>query len=747
MSSRPTGKRLPISCQACRTRKIRCSRDGRPCQTCVRRGLGAEDCIYLGQPRLSAEQPSPGESAVQAELLARIRNLEALLQRQMSSQAGTPTGGAVSPLGGTSAAGSLPESDIGPAAEWDSFGSIMDNVGSLHTSPSGHVRYVPLASQWESLVAKSPAAECLRNNDSDVADDDDDLQIPLAKNGTVSREELLAALPPASCCNALKDVYFQVFSTVFHILHDLTFEAEYQQFCHDPGSVSLSWLALLFAILAIAVSALDDDHPLLADLGRERTVSRNIKSLSARYRSAALRCLAADGVMFRHSINSLQAMVLINYARAHRGLPIWTLLGFTHHVAISMGCHLDPERFALGSIEREERRRVWAGLMMLYTIQNTAFGSLDQRAMSQDVKMPADIDDVDLLTSPNMVRSASSPVPSRPTQMTYLLLNFRLNEISSRICEALFSHPRTSRRSISILEAEIISVREMVDARYTLDSNEPLPTHHQANHHILYSQIHQLILLLYRPSLCRYLQGEITHETSTARAKCIASAKASISIFQTLLESACFKPYRWYTSGLGSFHAFHAAVTLAVILLIPESQPEYQDTKDILDRALEMFASLSVRSVFSSKAVPVLRQMIDVAAAKYNPNNLTHSQLHLQAQAQSQAQAQAQLQQSQANMQSQLLNTVHTPLSTMSVSSMSSISALSPAGPMHDSFVLSHPHSQSGSPVPTIGSTSSEPSMISGLGHMHPQNWMGPTSVPWESLGAPIGGYVYGSGP
>ena len=106
-SSRSTGKRLPISCQACRTRKIRCSRDGRPCQTCVRRGLGAEDCIYLGQPRLSAEQSSPGDSAVQNELLARIRNLEGLLQKQMSSHAGTPTGGAVSPLGGTSAALSL----------------------------------------------------------------------------------------------------------------------------------------------------------------------------------------------------------------------------------------------------------------------------------------------------------------------------------------------------------------------------------------------------------------------------------------------------------------------------------------------------------------------------------------------------------------------------------------------------------------------------------------------------------------
>lgn len=217
MASRSTGKRLPISCQACRTRKIRCSRDGRPCQTCVRRGLGAEDCIYLGQPRLSAEQSSTGDSTVQAELLARIRNLEALLQKQMSSQAGTPTGGGLSPLGGTSAAGSFAESDIVPGIEWESLSPMVDNVGILHTSPSGHVRYVPLASQWESLVAKSPAAECLGNVGSDIADDDDDLQIPLAKNGSISLDELLTVLPPGKYCDTLKDVYFQSFSTVCEV--------------------------------------------------------------------------------------------------------------------------------------------------------------------------------------------------------------------------------------------------------------------------------------------------------------------------------------------------------------------------------------------------------------------------------------------------------------------------------------------------------------------------------------------------
>ncbi|KAJ5815216.1 hypothetical protein N7474_006993 [Penicillium riverlandense] len=724
-ASRSSGKRLPISCQACRTRKIRCSRDGRPCQTCVRRGLGAEDCIYLGQPRLSGEQASSGDMR-HHELLARIRNLEGLLQKQVSSQAGSPAG-AVSPLGALSATGSFSDSDMGPGFEtWDSSTPMLGSVGSLHTSPSGYVQYVPLQSQWESVVAKGPAAECLRNPDSDAAEDDDDLQIPLARNGSVSRAELLSILPPGQYCDNLRDVYLRVFSPVFHILHDLTFEAEYQHFCHDPGSVSLAWLALLFAILAIAVSALDDDDPLLSDLGRERTVSRNIKVLSARYRSAALRCLAADGVMFRHSINSLQALILVNYARIHRGLPIWTMLGFTHHVAVSMGCHLDPERFPLGAIEREERRRVWAGLMMLYTIQNTSFGSLDQQVLSQDVKLPADVDDVDLLTGPSASTTSDlSSSPARPTQMTYLLMTFRLYKTSAKICETIFGLSHVSRFTPSQLEAEVLAVRDMCDARYQLDTaKESLPIHHQANLNILYSHTHQLLLLLFRPGLCRYLQGEITPETCTARVKCIASSKASLQIFQTLFASPQFAPYKWYTSGLGSFHAFHAAVVLATSLLSPESVAEYDEIKGLLDSALDMFATLSVRSIFCSKAVPVIRHILDVANNYYQthppPPLVSHSRMHM--------------------------------LNTSVASTMPSNLAPNQAHPQHpslsvpDSFILSQPQSQSQSPV-TVASSASDPTMQSTLGtHLHPQNWLGPTSVPWETLSSSIHQFGFDGG-
>ncbi|PYH46077.1 Zn(II)2Cys6 transcription factor, partial [Aspergillus saccharolyticus JOP 1030-1] len=576
---RSAGKRLPISCQACRTRKIRCSRDGRPCQTCVRRGLGAEDCIYLGQPRLSSQQALVAAPPEQNELLSQIGNLEDLLQEQVRIQPSDVTH--MSPQ--RSPSGTESGAELEPA--FDTFSA-------------GYVRYLP----WVACLPISRGQSAV-NVESELPDESDDLQLPFAKNH-VSRDELLAILPPRRYCDALKDIYLRVFSPLFHILHDLTFETEYQQFCHDANSVTTAWIALLFAILSIAVTALKDDELLLSDIGREKTASRNIKALSARYRSASLRCLAADNVLSRHSINSLQSLILVNYARAQRGLPIWTLLGFTHHVAISMGCHVDPSRFDLGLIEQEERRRAWMGLTSLFTIQSTLFGCLHDGIAPNDVKLALDINDVDLLTG-------SFPgQPTHPTHMTYLLLESHLNRVLLMICETLFSaSPRSDPYQ---LEAQILAVREMCDQRYKPTSTlEPILLPHQANLNILYSYIHQLLLLLHRPALCAYLQADFTPETYAARTKCVSSARASLAIYQTLHESPPYASYKWYNSYLGSFHAFHAAVVLSATLMSPETQFEFDESKGLLWDALETFAALSNRSNFCSKAVPVLRQIIE----------------------------------------------------------------------------------------------------------------------------------------
>ncbi|KMP00785.1 hypothetical protein CIHG_03234 [Coccidioides immitis H538.4] len=109
--------------------------------------------------------------------------------------------------------------------------------------------------------------------------------------------ELIAHLPPRKYCDLLKNTYFQVFSPLFHVLHDPSFETEYFCFQEDASSALLSWLALLFVVLSIAVNGLDENDPLLLDISREATAAANIRVVSARYRTAAVQCLAADEVM------------------------------------------------------------------------------------------------------------------------------------------------------------------------------------------------------------------------------------------------------------------------------------------------------------------------------------------------------------------------------------------------------------------------------------------------------------------
>ncbi|GAD98220.1 hypothetical protein ARB_07724 [Paecilomyces variotii No. 5] len=487
--------------------------------------------------------------------------------------------------------------------------SRAGNFGSLQFSPSGHVRFVPQSSQWNSILPRDGEGGHLEEvNDGP---NDEDAMFPFNGYGHLNKTELLALLPPRKYCDYLKKTYFKVFSPLFHILHDPTFEDEYERFQEDASSVSLGWLALLFIILGIAVTALDDNDEILPDLGHEKSISTNIRVVSSRYRSAAMKCLAADGVMTRHSMNSLQALVLTLYARSHVNLPTWTLLGFTHHVAIAMGCHMDPSRFNLGVLECERRRRTWAGLMMIYTIQNTALGSFGHRPFSQDTKLPSDVNDIDL------VAPSGKESPEGPTQMTYILLKFRLYETSAKISETLLSSREGSPTTLAQLENEVSFIQNMCASRYRSDSDRSyLPAYHMANYNILQGYIHQLNLLIHRPNFTRCFQGDHSETLWRHRDKCIESAKSLLAIYRNLFECPIFAPYKWYTSGLASFHAFHASVVLAAILMEPDSDYEYNEIKSLLLSSLGLFSALSHRSSVCDKAVTILQNLIDVANSR-----------------------------------------------------------------------------------------------------------------------------------
>jgi hypothetical protein len=276
----------------------------------------------------------------------------------------------------------------------------------------------------------------------------------------------------------------------------------------------------------------------------------------------------------------------------------------THSVAIALGCHVDPQNFELNPIQIEERRRCWAGLLMLYTIQNTILGNPDPSwPHNHQVQLPLDANDDEITVA------GVQKLGQGPTQMSYLLFKFRLYNLTASICSQVFNCAAPSRITIQSLDAQICLAQESWDSRYLADSTfAALPTHHAMHLHILQGYAHQLFLLLHRPFFAESaVDLEIPNESQI---RSIASAEALLDIHRLLCDNPRFRPYKWYTYGLGSFHAFHAATVLAVALFMPLYRRQWHQFRISLQDCLARMSELAPRSTICRKATKILKGLL-----------------------------------------------------------------------------------------------------------------------------------------
>ncbi|KAL4953342.1 hypothetical protein BDW69DRAFT_165512 [Aspergillus filifer] len=432
--------------------------------------------------------------------------------------------------------------------------------------------------------------------------------------GSIVSDELLDMLPPLPQLEELKSVYFRVFSPLFHILHDPTFHARYEDFMQNPKAVSLPFLALLFVILSLAVTALDDSDPLLMHLGRDPSPGANIRNLSAKYRGTAMRCLTADNFMFRHNLCTVQSLVLLIYAMNHAQGPAWSLLGTTLHIAVAIGCAVDPARLNVSRIEAEERRRCWAALQMLYTIQNTCLGNIMPFRIDAHVDLPADIEDEDLLT-PAVYPPRSSEVSepgAPPTKMTYLLYKFRLYNLAFDICQLSHS-ARADSATISALERRIAYEQQCHSTRFAGTQNMELEPYHQAHYYILANYTNLLTLLLYRPFLPTTASEVNSQMQNNASLSCSAAATTILANFLKLSSDSIFRSYRWYVDGLGSFFAFFSITTQFILYGIKDGGATIghnPETVNLVFHCVDLLVSNASRSAVCARAASVLEPVV-----------------------------------------------------------------------------------------------------------------------------------------
>jgi hypothetical protein len=207
----PTNRRMPLSCEPCRARKIRCTPNRSPpgpCGSCQRRGVLPSKCVFMREGNQSHNVH--GQSSSNEELLTRIRNLEDLLHGHIRAFP-SPNQPLVAPTLEISPNGldsSEPFLTQQPTPSSLSL-ELPRLAGHLHVSDSGHVRYEPRSVYQDSstaTVARSldPAYGVLSGC------------MPFETMAACSKDDLLALLPPTRQCNELKTVFFKVFSPVSH---------------------------------------------------------------------------------------------------------------------------------------------------------------------------------------------------------------------------------------------------------------------------------------------------------------------------------------------------------------------------------------------------------------------------------------------------------------------------------------------------------------------------------------------------
>lgn len=547
--------RKPLNCDPCRHSKLKCDRQ-LPCNTCLKRGW-EDSCAY-----------GSNFTGPRGRRRTRISNIEPVAQYTEPRLDNFV---------------SEPQPQIHVEAN--------EAASRLSQSPE------PIQERWDCILRRPLVERRPAGPDSQRP------TVTLSLGPTVPIQELLAMLPPASVTEYLVVRYFGTLSSIFHIIHGPTFQKQFLAFVEAPEKTSLSWLALLFAILALTLETVKPDDAGLNLLWQDTSFPRDLRDLSQKFRNAAMMSLSQDQFLVRHDIDTLEALLILVYMISHNEGPeyAWALLGTALNIATALRCHTDAP--ISNYIERERYRRCWAGILIIHTDQALCFRDIDLTYMlKMTAGMPAWVNDSDI--HEHGITESPTTSSSQFTDMTLIKFQVRLFQISTQICSHISSSAKFDTRLLLQYDAAVAKEQTEWDTVYLVNgSRSILNTEGYVHWCTLQTYAHQLYLLLHRP----FHSSRSNHFRAESRDKCIKSGLALLDIHHQFFELPRLKCYRWLVKGAISCNSLHGAVALTSCMLdMPESS-DLTEHITAIDAAVTRMEALKMKSPACSNVYRVLR--------------------------------------------------------------------------------------------------------------------------------------------
>ncbi|CRG91828.1 putative transcriptional regulatory protein C1F7,11c [Talaromyces islandicus] len=426
--------RLPLSCDPCRTRKLKCNRE-QPCQNCTARDE-LSTCKYKGSRNVSA--PTAHREVHRDSMQQRINNLETLVKKLIDTQHKDSYHGssdAGSPRPKSAYAAIDVASDASDVAH-STGTTVIDSTHSVYRGADDWYDVLQEINQLKKFWNQSQDESGYHDVQPNLSHTVDGSSLLFGHVKPIEKIEILATLPPKPEVDRLISWFFDRDNfpiIVPPILHEATFMSEYDEHWKNPSNTNIIWLGLLFSILGITMLAYRQmDEPPEYE-GRS-------ESLLQLYRIRTAQCLLVGDIAkcLPYTLETLRFNATAELNRKDdnsRGL--WIMTGVIMRVAINMGYHRDPSQLpSISALQCEFRRRIWLSVASMDDVASFRGGFPRMiPAIYSDTLEPRNLHDWELFLDENKTNLP----PSRPltefTPVSYMIAKGRLFRVLGRIAD------------------------------------------------------------------------------------------------------------------------------------------------------------------------------------------------------------------------------------------------------------------------------------------------------------------------
>ncbi|KAF1933328.1 uncharacterized protein M421DRAFT_415666 [Didymella exigua CBS 183.55] len=611
-----------LSCDRCRHKKLKCSKEHPTCKICTQSGA---TCHYSGKIirspltrayLTSVEKRLQGLEALVSQLLPGV-NIDDVLSSSDFTGVSPLAAGPSTPDVLRPALISSPHSDSSPAVSSDpvlpeavpsnadgfnwqeedaNVDSLTDGMAALSVEPTG-VGYLGSTSgvvflrcllDWAGFLHQSHAQPQERRTERSTL-----------LTGVLASAQISHAALTNQIASTLIDAYFQEYHCVYPFVHEATFRAQYHEIV--PRPTKRSWDMLYHAILALGAWSLNKDR-----VGLEDYLYRRALTLGQH-----------ESVFETANLTSIQALILLSNLSQKRNAPNtgWNLLGLAVRNALSVALHRELPHWNISLMEREIRRRVWWGLYIFDSGASTTFGRAVMLPDQDSMNVHAVLNVSDEALTP---QTTELPIEStEPTLYSALRAQSDLHIHTNHISNRLLSDPGLSAEAA-------LSISTSMDAWSQTLSTYFQPDHQSSCQHRWYTfarsrmwwRFWNLKIIVFRHILLRYAiskRGQIPDPVAQAKQEectrlCIEAANATVTSIHQYAAQGLTRLEGWYAT----YFLFHAALVMSLCIISFPQSPEMSIWHQAVRLARSTFRDHLVEDSLSARCVAILDQVITI---------------------------------------------------------------------------------------------------------------------------------------